>query len=169
VLSLVEFVGHTLFATVIFLLLLGIPALAYRYWRGRGRRLRISPSVGAEGEAMRYDLPLVGSRVGCQVVDPDTGKEVQVTGILMAYGTFNEGRGIFKYLTSVRTVEGGKELGEIVDLKGQGVRDWITCQRISSREEMYQKLGLTSPKQIAISSVGKWRERGKLAWRRPSW
>jgi len=170
--GLAEILGHILFYLVFFLVVLGVPAVIYRlakrYRKGVPNLGKLGLAKGGPGEEI-YDLPLIGTRVGCLVVDPQTKKEIEVTGILLAYGVFNGGKGIFKYLRSVRAVEDGRELGEILDLKGIGVEDWITCQRISSRDEMYQKLGLISPKHVAISSVGKWRDRGRLAWRKPNW
>ena len=166
--ELIELLSMVLVLTVIFVLIMGLPILVWRIFRRRGfKKIAPVPDPGDHGVAV-YDLPLVGSRVGASVMDPETEKTVQVTGILMAYGFFNEGAGVFKYLVKCRA-EDGRELGEIVDLKGPGVQDWIRSERLDSREELFKKLHLTSPKHVGLSAVGKWREKGKLTWRRENW
>jgi len=167
--ELIELLSMVLVLTGVFVLVMGLPIMVWRLIKRRGSRSgRVAAQdPGVQGMA-NYDLPLIGSRVGASVMDPESEKTVQVTGILMAYGFFNEGLGVFKYLVKCRS-EDGRDLGEILDLKGPGVQDWIRSESFNSREELFKKLQLTSPKHVGLSAVGKWREKGKLTWRRENW
>lgn len=153
--SLIEFLAMVLVLTLLFSVVIGLPVLVWRLWRRR----RFS--------AGGIEAPLIGSLVGCKIADPETGKPIDVVGILRGYGFFNEGRAVYKYLENVRT-EDGREIGEVVDLKGQGVTDWIRSVRVTSRDDLMRRLGLTTPTHVGLSAVGRWRDE-RFTWRRKEW